>query len=1055
MGSILALVGIGLSVWCGSVLAASWEPGPNLNLYRHDAAVVTDAQGRIWAIGGVDVGHGPAVVHKSVDVLDENIGLWKSGVIPNLNGPRSGAKAVRDSLGRIYVIGGNNGVQTLDTVERFDPLDGRWETLSARLRVPRVTFGVVILKDDMIIIFGGASVTYTRSAEKYVPSQNQWTSIASMVTARDYPGAALDAQGRIYAIGGQNTASLRSVERYDPAANQWQKITDIPDRGHSGPGAFFFDGKVWVIGGWDNQMLNSCQLFDVASGTWSNGPAMYEGFTAAGTAQGLSGYFYLVGGQRSGGMSSNHAARIPMTEPVGNWFVDDNAPGDPGLSDPLVSDPLEDGSRVHPFDTIQEGIDRAVNGDTVWVQPGRYVEEIKMNGTAITVRNVSQPPILEAPGGFAVSAYMGEGPQTVLRNFVITNSDIGIFSVNSAMTLDHLTVVKNLSGLEAFNVAPWVTNSIFWFNNSGDLLNCQARYSCIEHVADSAGVGNITADPLFVDPAAGNYHLRSQRGHAVDVDPAQFGGASVVWVMDGRTSPCIDAGDPDSLPDTEPVPHGGRTNMGAYGNTPYASLSRQSQSGDLNGDGRVDLLDFALFAQNWLQTSGPQKYQDMVWVSINDPGVSGYEAFKGLMSKYETTNAQYCQFLNAALASGDITVSGDTVLGANGSNSGADFAGQIYYNLAGPGYSYTNVTNGGAARINWTGSSFMVDPGFENHPVTYVSWYGATAFCNYYGYRLPTKWEWHAVADYDGSFIFGCGTTINNSIANYSGSIHPEGTTTVGAFGAYGYGMCDMAGDVFEWTSTPDGMYYFDCGGSFYDASQYCQISFCRRNPPIDNNWDLGFRAVLNINVNSGLIGYWKINDGSGGIAADSSGNGNNGTISGATWTVGKSGSALSFDGVDDSVQVPQGLTGNPTSASFAYWVNITQWNKVGFILINSDVNVPRPISSAIGWDSGDTRISAYFGDATGIVTSTTYLQTGQWYHVAATYDGSVAKLYVNGTLEASARYAKTLAWQGPFWLGRRADFDGNYPFNGLIDEVRIYSRALTDNEVEYLYQNP
>ena len=150
------------------------------------------------------------------------------------------------------------------------------------------------------------------------------------------------------------------------------------------------------------------------------------------------------------------------------------------------------------------------------------------------------------------------------------------------------------------------------------------------------------------------------------------------------------------------------------------------------------------------------------------------------------------------------------LLGASGSNSGADFVGQVYYDLAGPGYTYDGATNGGAARINYSGGVFTVDSGFENHPVTYVSWYGATAFCNYYGYRLPTEWEWQAVADYDGSYTYGCGTTINNSIANYFGSTHPDGTTAVGAFGTYGYGMCDMAGNVWEWTSSCS---YSDCSG--------------------------------------------------------------------------------------------------------------------------------------------------------------------------------------------------------------------------------------------------
>ncbi len=236
------------------------------------------------------------------------------------------------------------------------------------------------------------------------------------------------------------------------------------------------------------------------------------------------------------------------------------------------------------------------------------------------------------------------------------------------------------------------------------------------------------------------------------------------------------------------------------------------------------------------------------WVFINDPGISGHESFTGYMSKYETTNAQYCQFLNAALASGDITVDRSTVYGANGSNGGADFVGETYYDLAGPGLTSDGATNGGAARINYTGASFTVDSGFENHPVTYVSWYGSTAFCNYYGYRLPREWEWRAVADYDGSFSYGCGATINNNIANYIGSIHPHGTTVAGAFGTYGYGMADIAGNVWEWTSS---CYYSDCSGSYrslcggcWDLSDNnCTVSNRNGNSPNVTGTSYGFRV--------------------------------------------------------------------------------------------------------------------------------------------------------------------------------------------------------------------
>ncbi len=240
---------------------------------------------------------------------------------------------------------------------------------------------------------------------------------------------------------------------------------------------------------------------------------------------------------------------------------------------------------------------------------------------------------------------------------------------------------------------------------------------------------------------------------------------------------------------------------------------------------------------------------DIAWVHIHDPGVPGHEGFAGYMSRHETTNAQYCEFLNAAKGTSDIAVSGNNVIGASGSNTGADFVGQVYYNLAGQGIPENGATNGGAARINYSGGVFSVDSGFEDHPVTYVSWYGATAFCNYYGYRLPTEWEWQGVADYDGTYTYGCGTSINNSIANYDGSTHPDGTTVVGSFGTYGYEMCDMAGNVWEWTSSFSPFYPLDDyyrgirGGAWYTHGYYCAVSIRDQYYTNGTSTNIGFRA--------------------------------------------------------------------------------------------------------------------------------------------------------------------------------------------------------------------
>jgi hypothetical protein len=86
--------------------------------------------------------------------------------------------------------------------------------------------------------------------------------------------------------------------------------------------------------------------------------------------------------------------------------------------------------------------------------------------------------------------------------------------------------------------------------------------------ATPAGTGNISVDPRFVNAANGDFHLQSQYG--------RWNGTA--WVKDTVTSPCIDAGDPASEYNNEPIPNGDRINMGAYGNTDKASKSETAET---------------------------------------------------------------------------------------------------------------------------------------------------------------------------------------------------------------------------------------------------------------------------------------------------------------------------------------------------------------------------------------------------------------------------------------------------------------------------------------------
>ena len=258
-------------------------------------------------------------------------------------------------------------------------------------------------------------------------------------------------------------------------------------------------------------------------------------------------------------------------------------------------------------------------------------------------------------------------------------------------------------------------------------------------------------------------------------------------------------------------------------------LDAECPSGDLNGDCKVDIADVTQLAASWLVSYDMSDFAgvaadwleevaagpDISWLYIDDDG-SGMKdkngdpidkgGFVGYMSVYETTNAQYCQFLNDALASGDIEVGlDDIVYGKIGVNSGEDYAGEPYFET------YMSSTR---SQIIFLHGAFSVRErdGYDmgDHPVVMVSWYGAMAFANYYGWRLPTEWEWQAVADYDGSYNYGCGVTLDTSKANYHDqdylnplnlSAYPY-TTPVGYFGEFGYGLYDMAGNASEWTSS-------------------------------------------------------------------------------------------------------------------------------------------------------------------------------------------------------------------------------------------------------------
>jgi formylglycine-generating enzyme required for sulfatase activity len=183
------------------------------------------------------------------------------------------------------------------------------------------------------------------------------------------------------------------------------------------------------------------------------------------------------------------------------------------------------------------------------------------------------------------------------------------------------------------------------------------------------------------------------------------------------------------------------------------------------------------------------------------------------MSQCEITNAQYAQFLNAAMAAGLIQV----VNGVVYASSDANLAWAYCDTYASSPYSQIVYSQGRFSVRSRDGLAM------SDHPVARVSWYGAAAFCDHYGYHLPTEaqWEYAARGGYhDPYYRYPWGSDdIDCSLANCktdSGFCNPLGLTSwpftvpVGYYGPQGaYGLCDMSGNLWEWCQ------------DWYDAGYY------------------------------------------------------------------------------------------------------------------------------------------------------------------------------------------------------------------------------------------
>jgi len=202
------------------------------------------------------------------------------------------------------------------------------------------------------------------------------------------------------------------------------------------------------------------------------------------------------------------------------------------------------------------------------------------------------------------------------------------------------------------------------------------------------------------------------------------------------------------------------------------------------------------------------------------------------------------------------------------------------------------------------------------------------------------------------------------------------------------------------------------------------------------------------------LVGLWLFDEGSGGVATDSSGNGNDGAVSDdLTWGNGKFGGAIiaAGGGVID-VPVSDSLNTVVTEMTIAAWFRIDADSDTGIRRQNAylieDQSATEPVPDGFSfrlWTANGLSPGAY---------GTTELVQGEWYHIAGTYDGAVIKLYVNGVAEGELLTDAAADFNGEWGgdIGTPGDtLQLKYSSESLIgamDETVLFNRALSAAEI-------
>lgn len=201
-----------------------------------------------------------------------------------------------------------------------------------------------------------------------------------------------------------------------------------------------------------------------------------------------------------------------------------------------------------------------------------------------------------------------------------------------------------------------------------------------------------------------------------------------------------------------------------------------------------------------------------------------------------------------------------------------------------------------------------------------------------------------------------------------------------------------------------------------------------------------------------GLVGYWNFDEGSGTTANDTSGNNNDGTlVSGPTWATGKIGSAISFDAVSSRVEIAHSSVFSFGEVSFSYsaWFYPRSYGEGGRGMILSKSGSDHNYYARINDSKASLYICSNGRCNTTWPTIANFLD--QWHHLVVVDSVTSFTVYIDGEVYSTGgAFASDTSGVGTLYIG--SVNGGTYVWDGLIDDVRFYNRALTSTEIGDIY---